>query len=162
MIEIPKELLEAVAKKIKILLEAIEKDPAADQQISFRMQAATGTFDSSDRGEFQVIVELCVDENYFIKDGDIDIITDATHSKDPYKTIPPEDLDESSENETISELQKSQQIWQREYINCRQILNELVQLKIIKDKAGKTDDYSKRQPVAWDAAREFLKHYIHY
>lgn len=53
------------------------------------------------------------------------------------------------------------EMWKQEYDNCRQLLNELMQLKVIKDRAGKTDDYLKRQPIAWNAAKEFLKKYQH-
>lgn len=39
---------------------------------------------------------------------------------------------------------------------CRRLLMELVQLKELKDTSGKTEDYLKRQPLAWEQAREFL------
>ncbi len=38
----------------------------------------------------------------------------------------------------------------------RDALQELVALKDIKDRFGQTDDYLKRQPVAWQRAREAL------
>lgn len=38
----------------------------------------------------------------------------------------------------------------------RDVLEELVELKIIKDTEGKTEDYERRQPIAWRNAREAL------
>lgn len=43
--------------------------------------------------------------------------------------------------------------------NCRSILQELVDLKIIKDKDGKTPEYEKLQPKAWQKAKSFLDKY---
>ena len=36
------------------------------------------------------------------------------------------------------------------------VLNELVKLKALKDRYGKTPDYLIRQPIAWEAARVAL------
>lgn len=36
-------------------------------------------------------------------------------------------------------------------------LRELVALKALKDDQGKTPDYERRQPLAWDAARAALE-----
>lgn len=41
------------------------------------------------------------------------------------------------------------------------LLQELVDLKMIKDTQGKTDDYANRQPIAWKQAIEFLKQFQH-
>ena len=88
--EIPNELLEIIKTNLEILFEAIEKDENPNEQIAFRKMAATGTYDSTEGGGFQIITEICVNENSFIKDGDIEIITDPTHNPEPYKTLPPE------------------------------------------------------------------------
>lgn len=52
-------------------------------------------------------------------------------------------------------------LWQREYDNCRAILRQLVELKLVKEKEGKTEVYQRRQPLAWKAAIEFLDKYQH-
>ena len=51
--------------------------------------------------------------------------------------------------------------WEQEYNDCRRRLQELVDLKELKDTQGKTEDYLKRQPEAWQAAKEFLSKYTH-
>lgn len=63
--------------------------------------------------------------------------------------------------------------WKAEYDNCRKILEELVFLKNLKDgniEAIKTlpdnipygQIYNQRKPLAWQAAKDFLKEYQHY
>lgn len=61
----------------------------------------------------------------------------------------------------ISGIEEGAENWKAEYDNCRVLLNELVALKELKDKDGKTDDYLFRQPIAWEQAKEFLKDYQH-
>lgn len=61
----------------------------------------------------------------------------------------------------IQGLEEGSEQWQSEYNFCRAILKELVQLKEIKDKDGKTEDYLKRQPLVWQAAKDFLSKYQH-
>lgn len=84
---VTKELLEAIKNKIDILLEAIEAEPAPKKQIAFRTQAAIGQWDPHPGGAFQIIVEVCVNEEHFMTDGDIAIITENPYAKRPYKTI---------------------------------------------------------------------------
>jgi hypothetical protein len=71
----------------------------------------------------------------------------------------PERMDEK--DLIIQGLEEGSMNWKSEYDNCRAILQQLVQLKEIKDSAGKTEDYLKRQPLVWNAAKEFLKVYQH-
>ena len=67
-----------------------------------------------------------------------------------------------SEQELIIQgLEEGSENWKAEYDNCRKILQELVELKRIKDQEGKTTDYTNRQPKAWEAADEFLSKYQH-
>lgn len=61
----------------------------------------------------------------------------------------------------IKGIEESTENWKAEYDNCRALLNELVALKELKDKEGKTDDYLFRQPIAWEQAKVFLKDYQH-
>ena len=51
--------------------------------------------------------------------------------------------------------------WKMEYDSCRKILQELVDLKDLKESEGKTADYMVRQPVAWIRAKRFLENYTH-
>ena len=51
--------------------------------------------------------------------------------------------------------------WEQEYNDCRRHLQELVDLKELKDSEGKTEYYLKRQPAAWKSAKEFLSKYTH-
>ena len=44
-----------------------------------------------------------------------------------------------------------------EIAELKDVLSELVTLKEIKDLHGKTDDYLKRQPIAWDKAKQQIK-----
>jgi len=88
--EIPDELLQIMKTNLEILFEAIEKDENPERQIAYRKMAAIGTFDSTEGGSFQVITEICVNEDFFMEDGVIEIITDPTHNPEPYKTLPPE------------------------------------------------------------------------
>lgn len=46
--------------------------------------------------------------------------------------------------------------WEQEYKDCRSILNELVNLKSMKELGGDVDMY-----VAWERAINFLKKYQH-
>lgn len=85
------ELLEAIKNKIDILMEAIEAEQAPGKQISYRTQAATGAFDPHPGGGVQIIVEVCVNEDYFLADGDIAVITEHPYAKRPYKTIKAKD-----------------------------------------------------------------------
>jgi hypothetical protein len=59
-------------------------------------------------------------------------------------------------------LERGSEKWQSEYDTCRVLLNELVALKELKDKEGKTNDYLFRQPIAWNQAKEFLRDYQHF
>jgi hypothetical protein len=53
-------------------------------------------------------------------------------------------------------------LWQQEYDACRRILQELVSLKLVKEREGKTTEYQERQPKAWSTAIEFLNKYQHF
>lgn len=53
-------------------------------------------------------------------------------------------------------------LWQQEYDACRKVLQELVTLKMVKDKEGKTEEYQQRQPEAWKVAVNFLNEYQHF
>jgi len=86
--QIPNELLQMINTKIKILHEAIEKDDNPEQQIYYRTMVAISTLANGKR--FQLNLELCIDEDYFLEDGDIEIITDAIYKPEPYKIIPPD------------------------------------------------------------------------
>lgn len=37
--------------------------------------------------------------------------------------------------------------------NCKAVLRELVEFKMMKDTVGKIESYERRQPIAWEAAR---------
>lgn len=45
----------------------------------------------------------------------------------------------------------------KERDECMEVLEELLRLKISKDALGKTDQYLKKQPIAWGKAREVLE-----
>lgn len=52
-------------------------------------------------------------------------------------------------------------LWEQEYKDCRHLLQELVDLKVLKEANGKTADYLARQPKAWESAIKFLESYQH-
>jgi len=69
----------------------------------------------------------------------------------------------SIHNRTIEEWYKETNICREEIQRLRVERNslclalfELCDLKSIKDKNGKTDDYKRRQPVAWETAFSLL------
>lgn len=161
MVEVPDELLQAVKSTIQILHEALERDEHPEQQIAFRKMAGIGTFDSTEGGSFQIIVELCLYEEWFIEDGVIQIITDPVYKPEgPYKEMPAQQvLDEK--DLIIAGLEEGAQNWKAEYDNCREILKELVILKVIKDTIGKTENYLNRKSLAWQKAGKFLEKYQH-
>lgn len=66
-----------------------------------------------------------------------------------------------TETSMIDAVYEGAEQWKEEYDMCRDILIELVNLKKLKDKDGKTEDYLKRQPLVWEAARVFLQKYQH-
>lgn len=70
-------------------------------------------------------------------------------------TDEPEDL-------IIHALEEGSELWQSEYEMCRLLLQNLVTLKGIKDTEGKTEYYETNQPLAWEAAINFLKDFQHY
>jgi hypothetical protein len=78
--------------------------------------------------------------------------------------LTPEELKKiiSEKDLIIHGINEGSEIWKAEYNNCRVLLNELVALKELKDKEGKTNDYLFRQPLAWEQAKEFLKNYQHF
>lgn len=90
-IKIPHHALIAMRDSANVLMEAIEADdnPNPERQIAYRKMAAVGTYDSTEGGSFQIIVEVCVDERFFLKDGDVVIITDPQYMPEPYRTMPP-------------------------------------------------------------------------
>lgn len=51
--------------------------------------------------------------------------------------------------------------WEHEYKMSRQLLQDLLTLKTIKDTEGKTEYYEKHQPLAWQAVKDFLSKYQH-
>lgn len=62
----------------------------------------------------------------------------------------------------IKGIEEGSYKWKSEYDNCRSILQKLVDLKIIKDTFGsRIESNESRIPIAWDAAKEFLKTYQH-
>jgi len=81
------ELLEVVKNKIDILMEAIEVEENPGQQIAYKTQAATGSFDPHPGSGVQVIIEIRVKEEYFLEDGEIIIITETPPEflQEPYK-----------------------------------------------------------------------------
>lgn len=89
---LPADLWESIQNKIDVLFEAIEADETPDQQISFRMAAAKGSFSGTSQGEFQLIIEICVDSRFFLADGEIEIQTDPAHGPEPYKIFKPGEI----------------------------------------------------------------------
>lgn len=70
------------------------------------------------------------------------------------------------EDEIITNaLKEGSELWKSEYDNCRDILKELVDLKIMKESLykGNADgrEYAERKPKAWEAAKQFLSKYQH-
>lgn len=61
----------------------------------------------------------------------------------------------------IDAIYEGAELWRQEYDDCRKILKELVDLKMVKEFEGKTEEYKERQPLAWMAAIEFLNVYQH-
>lgn len=60
----------------------------------------------------------------------------------------------------VNGIEEGSECWKADYENCKtkldlamQALTELVELKNIKDAEGDTDDYLKRKPKAWQAAK---------
>jgi hypothetical protein len=65
----------------------------------------------------------------------------------------------------IHGLEEGSENWKAEYDNCRALLQELVDLKIMKENLYKgnpdSKEYAERKPKAWEAAKEFLSTYQH-
>lgn len=62
----------------------------------------------------------------------------------------------------IQGLEEGSEAWKAEYDNCRSILKELVDLKVMKDTFGSSiEGYEDRKPLAWEAAKKFLEKYQH-
>jgi hypothetical protein len=80
-----KDLLDAIKMKTTLLFEAIEAEELKPGIISFRTMVATGDDDGK---QVQIILEICVDENCFMEDGDIAIVTERPHDPEPYKVVP--------------------------------------------------------------------------
>jgi hypothetical protein len=74
----------------------------------------------------------------------------------------PSDTKEEAINDAmIDAVYEGAEFWKQEYDDCRRILTELVELKAIKTLEGKTQEYERRQPMAWQDAIEFLSEYQH-
>lgn len=62
-------------------------------------------------------------------------------------------------------IEEGSENWKSEYDNCRTILKELVDLKIMKENLYKGNpdgkEYAERKPKAWEAAKKFLENYQH-
>jgi len=62
-------------------------------------------------------------------------------------------------------LEEGSDNWKAEYDNCRSILQELVDLKIMKDKLYYGNqckyEYESRKLLAWEYAKKFLESYQH-
>lgn len=84
------------------------------------------------------------------------------------------DKEEGDEkNLIIQGLEEGAELWKQEYDNCRAILQELADLKVIKDKIDNmppyqqglnsimVEDYKRKKPLVWERAKEFLKTYQH-
>jgi len=79
------------------------------------------------------------------------------------ETASPSDTGEEAINDAmIDAVYEGAALWQQEYDDCRKRLQELVALKLLKDTAGKTNEYESRQPIAWQEAIEFLNKYQHF
>jgi len=72
-----------------------------------------------------------------------------------------ESADHSIKDAMIDAIYEGAELWKQEYDDCRKRLQELVTLKTMKDTEGKTEEYQKRQPIAWQDAIEFLSQYQH-
>jgi hypothetical protein len=57
---------------------------------------------------------------------------------------------------TVLERCKQATALQAKCGRCEKALKELVRLKVLKDKHGKTEEYLKAQPLAWKSANEAL------
>lgn len=88
---VTKEMLQGIKNKIDVLMDAIDAEKSPGKQIAYRMQAATGSFDPHQGSGVQIIIEICVNEKYFLEDGDIAIITEHPYAHRPYKTIKPKE-----------------------------------------------------------------------
>lgn len=65
----------------------------------------------------------------------------------------------------INAIAEGSENWKAEYDNCRAILNELFELKTMKESLYKGNpdgkEYAERKPKAWEAAKVFLSTYQH-
>lgn len=65
----------------------------------------------------------------------------------------------------IHGLEEGSENWKAEYDNCRALLQELVDLKALKETLYKGNhdgkEYAERKPKAWEAAKAFLSTYQH-
>lgn len=88
------------------------------------------------------------------------VVPDAI-DKDYWVKMDYEWLDEDAESPIEYALAEGANLWKLEYDDCRRILRELVELKVVKDAHGKTEEYVRRKDVAWKKAVEFLSQYQH-
>ena len=61
----------------------------------------------------------------------------------------------------IYAIREGAEQWEPEYKMSRQLLQDLLTLKTIKDTEGKTEYYEKHQPLIWQAVKDFLSKYQH-
>ncbi len=102
-----------------------------------------------------------------------DMIKTADFVRDRYETQLEEMRAEREKFKLITDgAVEGAENWKSEYDSCRAILEELVFLKKLKDEDVETiktlppdipygQIYKQRKPLAWEAAKEFLKEYQH-
>lgn len=71
----------------------------------------------------------------------------------------------SEQDLIIHGITEGSENWKAEYDNCRALLQELVDLKVMKENLYKGNpdgkEYAERKPKAWEAAKAFLSTYQH-
>lgn len=96
-------------------------------------------------------------------DSDINEIENIINPKKyPYKLY---ESNVDDKDLIIHGLEEGSENWKAEYDNCRALLQELVDLKIIRENLYKGNpdgkEYAERKPKAWEAAKAFLSTYQH-
>lgn len=128
-----------------------------DNSFLVRINNGYGLADIFDQGDGETV-------EYMISvKGDQDYYQDQFHLVEwlDESTSPAPTKDGEINEAMIDAIYEGAELWRQEYDDCRKILKELVDLKMVKEFEGKTEEYKERQPLAWMAAIEFLNVYQH-
>lgn len=101
-------LIDHLRKVVVFLNDAVETEENIEDKLCFRTLVINGNYDSTEQGDFQIILEMVLKRKNFLKDEEIQIVTDQDEKLETYQDALRKivDIDNNIENTAFYNIQQ--------------------------------------------------------